>query len=201
MKEHILKFHLEAYSVIVIAMIIYGIIIRDQLTVTQTAVLIMMGIGMLHEWEEKRKPGGFFETLPGPWGWETENLDFRKPAQWVVYAWLVITIIPFFVTSVPGLALAPVYLGIFEAFIHTMGRKLTGLAKKYFPGIVTAWFMAICSVYCLYIIIPSGECHGWDYVIGAIFIIVVFFGLQVCVQKSAGSSIPKMMQIMKTHYK
>lgn len=178
-------------------MCVYGCINYSDLSVIRKVILIMMAIGMLHEWEEKRWPGGFFETVGKVWGWDTVNIDMRRPGRWVVYAWLVITIIPFALESVPGLALAPVYLGFFEAFIHTLGGKLTKTRGKYFPGIVTAWCMAVASAYCLMLIKTTHACMGGDYLIGAIFILVVFMLLQNLIQLSAGSSMRKMIRTMR----
>ncbi|MBR4397558.1 MAG: HXXEE domain-containing protein, partial [Methanobrevibacter sp.] len=106
-------------------------------------LLVIMGIGLFHEWEEKRIPGGFFETVGVVWGWDIDNVDMRKPGRWVVYAWIIIIFIPLIFDNVIGLALAPMFLGVFELLIHSMGRFITKTKRIYFPGIITAWIMGI----------------------------------------------------------
>lgn len=201
MKNFLLKYHLEAYSVLVFLIAAMGLAGVYELTLPRKLVLIIFVIGVFHEWEEKRWPGGFFENLGRMWGWDMEKVDLRAPGQWVVYAWFVIAGIPMIFDESLGLALAPMVLGIFEAFIHTAGGKLAELKGPYFPGIVTAWIMGIASVYCIIVLNQNYDLTGRDVAVGIVCMIVILGGLQVLVQKSANHSVPKMIKNMRARFK
>ena len=160
-------------------------------------LLAIMVIGLLHEWEEKRIPGGFFETVGVVWGWDVDNVDLRKPGQLVVYAWIVIIFIPLIFDNVMGLALAPMFLGVFELIIHNMGRAITKIKKIYLPGLITAWIMGIVSLYCIAVLVLNHMISTEDVLFGVVFFVLVFGCLMSLVQMSAGSSLRRMMGIMK----
>lgn len=64
MKNFLLKYHLEMYSIIVAIIAGLGMMNIYEMTDTRKLVLLIMVIGVFHEWEEKRWPGGgFFEAL------------------------------------------------------------------------------------------------------------------------------------------
>lgn len=201
MRKFMLKYHLEVYSVITAIIILLGVITVYELSDTRKIVLLIMGIGVFHEWEEKRWPGGFFEALGKVWGWDMETVDLRAPGQWVVYAWFVIVGVPLIFDHVIGLVLAPIFLGIFEAIVHTAGGKLAKLKGPYYPGVVTAWVMGIASVFGIVTLCKKYPVSGIDCLTGVIFMMAVLGGLQFLVQKSAGSSIRTMMKHMRNQGK
>lgn len=201
MNKFLLKFHLELYTLVVAVIILLGVLDVYEVTLVRKLLLIVLAIGVFHEWEEKRWPGGFFEKVGTVWGWDVEKVDMRAPGQWVVYAWLVIVGIPMIFDNVIGLALAPIFLSVFEAFIHTAGRKITGSKDKYFPGIITAWIIGIAGIYCIVVLSKNDMITAIDCVIGVVFLAAVFMSLQALIQKSAGSSIPEMIATMKNKRK
>lgn len=60
MKNFLLKYHLEMYSIIVAIIAGLGMMNIYEMTDTRKLVLLIMVIGVFHEWEEKRWPGGIF---------------------------------------------------------------------------------------------------------------------------------------------
>lgn len=201
MRKFLLKFHLEMYTFVVAVIILLGVLNVYEVTLVRKLLLIVLAIGVFHEWEEKRWPGGFFETVGTVWGWDVEKVDMRAPGQWVVYAWLVIVGIPLIFDDFEGLALAPIFLSVFEAVIHTAGRKITQTKGVYFPGIITAWIIGIAGVYCIVVLSQNNMITAIDCVVGIVFLVVVFISLQALIQKSAGSSIPEMLSTMKNRRK
>ena len=196
-RKFLLQYHLELYTAVVLITVIGGILNLYSLSLVREMLLVIMVIGLFHEWEEKRIPGGFFETVGVVWGWDINNVDMRKPSRWVVYAWIVIIFIPLIFDNVIGLALAPMFLGVFELIIHSMGRFITKTKRIYFPGIITAWIMGIISICCIAVLVLNHMISTADVLIGAVFLVMVFVCLTNLVQMSAGSSLRRMIGIMK----
>lgn len=197
MKKIILNYHLEIYTIFVLFIAILGFFNVYDFTNTRKILLTVISIGLVHEYEEKRFPGGFFETLGKTWGWDMENTDFRKPGQWVILVWLIIGFIPYIFDTIPGLVLAPMFLGIFEMIIHTAGKKICHIKGWYVPGIVTGWMMGIVSIYNIYRIHNIYKITFTDYALGILCVILIMIFLQCCVQHSANYSIKKMISHMK----
>lgn len=128
-----------------------------------------------------------------------EKVDFRKPGQWVVCAWLIIAFVPYIFDDVLALVLAPMFLGIFEMIIHTAGKKICNMKSWYVPGIVTGWLMGIAAIYDIYLLNTLYTITAMDCIIGILCVISIMAFLQVMVQKSANYSIPKMIANMKNN--
>ena len=201
MKQWILKYHLEAYTVFAALTLLLGFAGVYELTTVRKLLLLIIVIGVFHEWEEKRIPGGFFENLGVVWGWDMDRVDVRKPSQWVVLAWLVIAYIPMVFQDVTGLVLALFVLGVFEMIVHTAGKKICNIRGWYAPGIVTAWVMGLASIYCVVTLYGLRIITGGDWLVGVLTMAAVLACLQLLVQKSADSSIPKMMAHMRQRLK
>ena len=60
MKNFILKFHLELYTVLVFIITLLGFLGAYELTDNRKLLLLIIIIGVFHEYEEKKYPGGFF---------------------------------------------------------------------------------------------------------------------------------------------
>ena len=79
---------------------------------------------------------------------------------------LVIHIIPYLFDSVVFLTLVPIFLGVFEGFVHTMGVKLSKAEKFYTPGMVTAYMMLAVSVFNIYYLSVNKMITGKDCLLG-----------------------------------
>lgn len=197
MKKFILNYHIELYTLFVCIVALSGFQGVYEFTQTRKLLLLIIVIGVLHEYEEKKYPGGFFENLGKVWGWDMEHVDLRKPGQWVVCAWLLIAFVPYIFDHVIGLLLAPMFLGVFEMIVHTAGKKICSIKGWYVPGIVTAWIMGIVSIYCIYQLNQIYTITFIDYLIGIVCVALVMITLQIFVQKSAHYSLSQMIAHMK----
>ena len=86
--------------------------------------------------EETRFPGGFADLMVKFFRVKASVNQIAAAHIPVAVLLIVITFVPFF-TQLPVLALVPIYLGLFETFIHLVGIKLHKMEKPYTPGMVT----------------------------------------------------------------
>ena len=200
MKNFILKFHLELYTVLIFIITLLGFLDVYELTDNRKLLLLIIILGVFHEYEEKKYPGGFFENLGKVWGWDMASVDFRKTGQWVVYAWLIIAYVPYIVDDVLGLVLAPMFLGVFEMIIHTAGKKICNIKGWYVPGIVTGWLMGIAAIYGIYTLITKYTIVFTDCLISVLCVVFIMVLLQVLIQKAVNYSVPKMIRHMKENF-
>ncbi len=171
------KYYLEILSFIMFAMITVSAVFCQYLSPIQRIMLGYMFLFTLHEWEENRFPGGFAELMAKYIGLElapeTEDASHIPVAVLLI----LITFIPFF-TQQAILALIPVYLGIFEAFIHIAGIKLHKMDKPYTPGLATALCLCAASVCVLFLFSKQHIVHGGEYAWGVLLMLVCFFMMQ-----------------------
>lgn len=197
MKRLVIKYHLEIFTAIVAAFTVVDLILFSHISVTRKLVNLFMILGVLHEWEEKRWPGGFYELMGKKFGLDLENTDFKKPGVYVIVYWLVITLLPYIFDRAVYLLLIPVALSVLEAFVHTVGIYLHKLKKPYTPGLVSAWLMmaaAVCTVRYLEI---NGLVSAGDYVLGAVLMLAGFFLMDVGVLSSLKTNPREMIKNMR----
>ena len=131
----------------------------------------------LHEWEETRCPGGFAKLMSKFFGLElTQDKEDASHIP-VVVLLIVITFVPFFTQS-PLLALVPVYLGLFEAFVHVVGIKIHKMEKPYTPGMVSALLLCVTSVIVLIIFSKNQLIQGAGYAWGVLLTFLCFASMQ-----------------------
>ena len=84
---------------------------------------------VLHEWEESRFPGGFYELMTKKFGlgdYTEEQTGIAHGA--VVVAIVFFAFVPFLLWGqAPWLAGIPAILGFFEAIIHVVGIRIHNL--------------------------------------------------------------------------
>lgn len=131
----------------------------------------------LHEWEETRFPGGFAKLMSKFFGLEVTQDKENASHIPVVILLIVITFVPFFTQS-PLLALVPVYLGLFETFIHIVGIKIHKMEKPYTPGLVSALLLCVASVSVLTIFLKNELVKGTGYALGILFMFLCFALMQ-----------------------
>ncbi|MBQ9015378.1 MAG: HXXEE domain-containing protein [Firmicutes bacterium] len=194
MKQKILDYSLEMFSfAVLVYAICFALFFREDSHLGIITAFMLCAV--MHEFEEKRVPGGFFELMAKKFGIRAENDDFRKHTLIVVIYWIVMLSLPLIFRSAVFLPISLSCVGIFEAFIHTAGIKIHKLRKPYTPGLVSAWIMAGVSVYTLrYVSDIAGTA---DYVIGAVFMVVTFLMMDVCVLRSFNVSISDVRKNMK----
>lgn len=194
MKKFIFKYHLEIFTAIVVIFTIADVFMFSGITLNRKLVNLFMILGVLHEWEEKRFPGGFHELMGKKFGWDLEHADFDKAGVCVIAYWLVITIIPYVFDDIPCLLIISVALSFFETFVHTMGIFLHKMKKPYTPGLVTAWVMFVAAIYTIYCLEASGVVSVSDYIIGSVLMFVGFAVMDIGVLNAFNASLPEMMK-------
>ena len=133
----------------------------------------------LHEWEECRFPGGFYDLMTKKLGigdYTKEEADLSHGA--VVIAIVFFAFVPFLLWEyAPWLAGIPAILGFFEAFIHIAGIKIHNLPRPYTPGMATALLCLLPSAIAVVMFATPGiGAGGWA------LAVVCFFAIFGCME-------------------
>ena len=171
------KYNLEIMTVIFFGTITICAVFGSQLGLIQRIMLGYMFLFTLHEWEETRFPGGFADLMVKFFGVKADANQIAKAHIPVAVLLLVITFVPFF-TQLPLLSLVPIYLGLFETFIHVAGIKIHKMDKPYTPGMVTGLLLGITSVIALVTYSREQLLSGSGYVCGIPLMILCFAAMQ-----------------------
>lgn len=171
------KYNIEILTLIMFGMVSCCCVIFEQLGLIQRIMIVYMFLFTLHEWEETRFPGGFAKLMSKFFGLEVTQDKVDASHIPVLVLLIVITFVPFF-TQLPLLALVPVYLGLFEAFIHIVGIKIHKMEKPYTPGLVSALFLCIASVSTLIIFSENHLVQSTGYAWGVLLMFLCFAIMQ-----------------------
>jgi len=196
MKHILQKYSLETFSFIVLIILMIRFLFYPELSVEHRILSAFMILAILHEFEEKRTPGGFFELMAKKFGVSPEQQQSEKAGLCVII-YLSVILIAASLYPKPVLIMVLVCLGLFEALIHTAGIWIHKLKKPYSPGLVTAWIMAAVSVYTIRYLAATYNIGVTTYVLGLILFILSFIALASSVWRSFGigiSDIPKKLR-------
>ena len=171
------KYNLEMLTLIMFGMVSCCVIFYNQLGLIQRIMLGYMFLFTLHEWEETRFPGGFAKLMSRFFGLEVTQDKENASHIPVVVLLIVITFVPFFTQS-PLLALVPIYLGLFETFIHIVGIKIHKMKKPYTPGLASALLLCVASVSVLIIFYENQLVQGTGYAWGILLMFLCFALMQ-----------------------
>lgn len=197
LKRFVVKYHLEIFTVIVAVFTVVDLVLFSGISMNRKLVNLFMILGLLHEWEEKRFPGGFHQLMGKKFGWDLENADFDKAGVYVIAYWLVITILPYVFDKAVCLLLISVALSVFEALVHTMGIFLHKMKKPYTPGLVSAWLMVIGAAYTVWYLETNGLAGAADYILGAVLMLGGFILMDIGVLSAVGANLRDMMKSMR----
>ena len=171
------KYNLEMLTLIMFGMVSCCAVFYNQLSLIQRIMIGYMFLFTLHEWEETRFPGGFAKLMSKFFGLEVTQDREKASHIPVVVLLIVITFIPFFTQS-PFLALVPVYLGLFETFIHIVGIKIHKMKKPYTPGLASALLLCAASVSALTIFFKNQLVQSTGYAWGVLLMFLCFALMQ-----------------------
>lgn len=177
MKNWIVKYSLEIFSAIVLLFLAVIILFFPEISYTRKLTLGFAILAILHEFEEKRTPGGFYELMAKKFGL-SESMDVDLAGFFVLCYWTVLIVLPYVFDRIVIFLVMPIALGFFEAFVHTAGIWLHHMKKPYTPGLVSAWLMAALSLYAVCYLNTQGSASGTDYLIGVILMVAGFAVLQ-----------------------
>ena len=178
-------YFLTAYALV---LLVIGILMWNSLAIIQKIIIISTCIVTLHEWEEQRFPGGFFDVMSRIWQIDLSNIDlhdmYAKPDIYI----FAITFLALIFPNTLFLSCAVLLLGVFEGFIHITGIKLAKLEKPYTPGMITGELYAVFSISCIIFLIESGMTGLMDWVLGFIWLFLTFLIMEFFVWRTAGIS-------------
>ena len=194
MKKKILKYHLEIFTAIVLLMTVINALLFKHLSDARKIITLFLLLGVLHECDEKRFPGGLFDLMAKKFGMQFSKDKLGKAGCIVVSYWLLITLIPFVFDQHVFLLLIPVVLNFFEAFIHTAGIIIHKLKKPYTPGMLSGWLMAIASAIVVAYLERNALISASDYVAGAALMFSSFLLMDVAIFHAAGMTLADVKQ-------
>ena len=198
MKRFLIKYNLEILTTLMFTFVTMAAIFNTAPSVTQKMLMAYVFLFTLHEWEENRFPGGFVNIMEGMIGKKFSDDAKELSHVPVIILLLFIHIIPYIFDSVFFLTLNPVFLGVFEGFVHTMGVKLSKAKKFYTPGMVTAYMMLAASVFNIYYLTANKMITGKDCLLGFACMFVSFAVMQNRVLAINGISYKDMFNIIKS---
>ena len=171
------RYHLEILTLIMFGMVCGCAVFYQQLSLIQRIMMGYMFLFTFHEWEEIRFPGGFSKLMSKFFGLEVTQDKEEASHIPVAVLLVVITFVPFFLQK-PLFALVPVYLGLFEAFVHVVGIKVHKMEKPYTPGLISALLLGAASVSVLLIFSKNQLVQGTEYAWGVLLMFLCFAMMQ-----------------------
>ena len=173
---------LEIYTLIAMLLITLVAMFMDGLSVLQQFAVWVSFLCILHEWEENRYPGGFFDLFEKNMLQRELDMEARLGSRLATAVFIyVITIVPFFFGDrIPMFPVAMASFCIFEGIIHVVGIKIMHLQKPYSPGLVTAEMELVTGI-CLIVYLAVNHLGAWyDYTFGPFVFIACF----ICMQRA-----------------
>lgn len=174
MKNWIVKYSLEIFSTVVLLFVGVILLFFPEISYIRKIALCYAILAVLHEFEEKRIPGGFFELMAKKFGIPLESTNLDLAGFFVICYWLVLIVLPFVFDGTEIFLVMPIALGIFEAFVHTVGIWIHHMKKPYTPGLATAWPMGVLSIYSICYLNTHTNIGGTDYLIGVVLMVAGF---------------------------
>ncbi len=194
------KYNLEIMTVIFLVMIVSCLLSGREWSRIQWIMMAYMFLFTLHEWEETRFPGGFTDLMVKFFGEKTTEDKLATAHIPVAVLLIVITFVPFF-SQLPVLVLVPVYLGVFEMFIHVAGIKIHKMDKPYTPGMATAIILGITSVFVLITFSKEQLLSTGGYLLGVPLTLLCFAAMQRTVLAIYGLSYGFVLENVKKRFK
>lgn len=173
MKKLVVNYNLEILTVVLAIVFGVSLFFWNGLTLAGKALLGFMVLFTLHEWEESRVPGGFYDLFFGGFGVAITASEGRMHLPVAIYI-LIMLLVPFALQQMTFLVLIPLGLGLFEGVIHVVGIKIHKLKKPYTPGMITGLIMFAYSVFMITQINRAGGLPTWQWIIGFILAFVGF---------------------------
>lgn len=196
MKKFVYKYNLEILSVFLVIEFILTMLYRDILSPGRVITGVFALLIMLHEWEELRCPGGFFELMGGKMGIDMSKVDMGKchlPTKILI---LVFATVPMIFDQVMVIVFVPIMLMFFELFIHIMGIFLHKMKKPYTPGLVTAALMGTWGIGSTCWLFSNGLAHVTDLLLAIPIFFLCFFTMGISIVKLIGVDMNRIRENM-----
>lgn len=82
------KYSLYCLTAYALALLGIGILLWNSLATIQKIIIIATCIVTLHEWEEQRFPGGFFDVMSRIWQIDLSNIDLHDCMLNLIFTFL-----------------------------------------------------------------------------------------------------------------
>ena len=185
MKKWIDNYNLEIMTAILAIVFLISLFFWNSLTFSGRALLGFMVLYALHEWEESKFPGGFYDLFFGGFGVEIKVSEARMHLPVAIYI-LSMLLVPFALQNITFLVLIPLGLGLFEGVIHVAGIKIHKLKKPYTPGMITGIVMFVYSIFIIVQINKVGGLPVWQWIVGFILALLGFVVMEQFFLKTVG---------------
>lgn len=182
------KYNLEIFSIVMLTFVVITAFCWGTVSYTKKVVAIFMFLFTLHEWEETRFPGGFFEMMARKYKLDMEKFDTTLAHFFVVILLLCFLIVPYFFDFYMFLLMVPVTFGLIEIIFHTAGIFIHHMKKPYCPGLITAILMGCTSTYILYATLSNGKATVSDVIIGFVIMLVGYVIMNRSIMKFSVSA-------------
>lgn len=192
------KYNLEIMTLIFAIVVIISIMNWSGLSFIQRMTIGYIVLYTLHEWEESRFPGGFyqifFKQFKIDWSIGEENMHFPV----AVYL-LIISILPMMFDKIIVLAFIPLMIAFFEGIIHTVGVILHQLKKPYTPGMITAWIMFVYSIIMVTKLNEQYEIGLFTWLLGIVLTVASFACMESRFLNTVGITMSQFRNTMKDY--
>ena len=185
MKKLIVNYNLEILTTVLTVTFGVSLFWGNSLTLAGKALLGFMVLYTLHEWEESRFPGGFYDLFFGGFGIKINVSEARMHLPVAIYI-LIMLLVPYAFQQITFLVLIPLGLGLFEGVIHIAGIKIHKLKKPYTPGMITGIVMFGYSVFIITQINKAGGLPTWQWVVGFVLAFVGFVVMEQFFLRTVG---------------
>ena len=185
MKKWINNYNLEIMIAILAIVFCVSIFFWEGLTLAGKALMGFIVLYVLHEWEESKYPGGFYDLFFGGFGIEIKVSEARMHLPVAIYI-LIMLLVPFALQNILFLVLIPLGLGLFEGVIHVAGIKIHKLKKPYTPGMITGIIMFVYSIFIIVQINNAGGLPVWQWIVGFILALLGFVVMEQFFLKTVG---------------
>lgn len=194
----IINYNLEIMSLLFVAISSISAINWTELSMLRQMTVVFMVLYTLHEWEESRFPGGFYRIFFSKCTIDPTVSEARMHFPVAVYL-LVILLVPYILDNFVILTLVPLFLALFEGFIHTAGIVIHQLKKPYSPGMITAWMMFLYAIMMLQRLRAEMDIDAVEWALGIALTVVSFFIMELYFTRTVGITIREFQTAMRTH--
>ena len=180
-------------AVLALAVGVYTLVQWSSLPLLSRMVgLFFVGI-VAHVWEENRFPGGFSEMITEHLRFTAKSKDFGEAVTMTLI--LFVVGIPLLLPDVAFLQLAPMFLGVLEAVMHTALIPLLKLGRPYSPGLVTAVLVLLpISLYSMIHAVSQHLVRPLDWLWALLYMAVGLILAQRFVVNASGMSYRKFLR-------
>ena len=190
MKKFLIKYNLEIMTIFLISIVVFNILNWSSISFLIKILTGYIILFILHEWEESRFSGGFYELFFSGFNIETKGKEATLHLPVAIYI-LIIMILPLIFKNLELLVLVPLILALLEGFIHNAGIFSFKKKKPYTPGLISADIMFIFSIWSIIQLNIQNVFATYEWIIGILLTIIGFIIMETFFLKTVGLTFNK----------